>query len=294
MMISFRNFMVVSAILSSSVSAFNPLVNKPSLPSNTDVVATDGLKAASIEHAPSDNTNIEDVWSSVTQMIHSKFDEHGGEDSLSEEVKDEIIATAVAGSVLGTVVGSPLVIGAALGYAGSNLLRTEDGEKAKEVLSKAGKEVITQANSAIEFTTKELENEKDLSKVSAKILLAIQDKADEIREDLKASASPQRMAEELPRLMANKLKENVMRTVESEEFKSLPKRSFQSFLAFMESDEVKKVKSEAMKAVQDGKSEAVKAIKDGLESEEMKALKSRASKAVHDGIDSASSKITKA
>ena len=263
--ISFRNFLVLMAVLPSSVNAFNPS-NKP----NTPIIdITDGgLKASTVDNG----NDGADAWSSLTQMIHSKIDEQGG-DSLSEEAKDEIIATAVAGSVLGTVVGSPLVVGAALGYAGSQMLQGEKGDKARQVLSQASKEMMKQANSAIVFTKKELDNEKDLSKVSAKILLAIQDKADEVQTDFKAS----------PKLMAEKLKESVLKTVVSQDFKTMPKRSFGAFKAFLESDEVKTVSSGAMKA-----------FKDGLESEEMKALQSRASKAVKDSIDSTASKITKA
>ena len=300
--VSFRNLLVILAVAQTSVSAFNP-ANKPNLPTATDPI-DGGLKAATIDS--SDNT-IEDVWSSVTKMVHSKFEEHGGEDALSEEAKDEIIATAVAGSVLATVVGSPLVVGAALGYAGSKVLETEDGEKAREAFGKASKDLMKQANSAIDYTKKELENEKDLSKVSAKILLAIQDKAGELQEDLKGS--PQRMAEQFPAFMAEKLKEKMMHTVgseaeklkesvihtvESEEFKSLPKKSFNTFMAFMESDQVQAFKSDAMKAIKEGQSDAMKAIQDGLDSEEVKALQSRASKAVKESIDTASSKITKA
>mmetsp|Transcript_6181 Transcript_6181/g.15300 ORF Transcript_6181/g.15300 Transcript_6181/m.15300 type:complete len:304 (+) Transcript_6181:98-1009(+) len=299
--ISFRNFLIILAVARTSVTAFNP-ANKPNLPVATDAI-DGGLKAVTIDN----ENDIEDMWSSVTKMVHSKFEEHGGEDALSEETKDEIIATAVAGSVLATMVGSPVVVGAALGYAGSKVLETENGEKAREAFGQASKEVMRQANSAIDFTKHELENEKDLSKVSTKILMAIQDKAGEIQEDIKGS--PQRFAEQIPALMAEKLKENMMHTVESEadklkqnvihtieseEFKSIPKRSFNTFMAFMESDQVKKVKTDAMKAIKDGQSDAMKAIQDGLESEEVKALQSRASKAVKESIDSASSKITKA
>jgi len=284
--VSFRNFMIAMAILQSSVNSFNPVKNKPNLPVTPDAIEG-GLKAATIDDA----NDVEDVWASVTKMIHSKFDELGGEETLTEETKDEIITTAVAGSVLGTMVGSPLVVGAALGYAGSHMLQTENGEKAKEAFGQAGKEVLKQANSAIDFTKKELENEKDLSKVSAKILLAIQEKAGELQEDIKGS--PQRMMQELPGRMAEKLKDNVLHTVESDEFRSIPKRSLNSFMVFMESDQVKTFKTDAMKAIQDGQADAMKAIHDGLESEEMKALQSRASKAVQDKIESASTKITK-
>ena len=285
--VSFRNFLVVSALLPSSVSAFNPTNNKPVLPVNH--VTDRGLQAASIGN-DSDN---EDVWSSLTQMIHSKIDEQGG-DSLSEEAKDEIIATVVAGSVVGTVIGSPMVMGAALGFAGSQMLQGENGEKAREAIGHASQEVMTQANAAIDFTKKELENEKDLSKVSKKILLAIQDKAGEMQKDFEESTGSQKLAEQLPGLMAEKLKENVLKTVNSDEFKSLPQRSMNAFASFMKSEDVQKIKASAMHAIKDKSLEATKALQDGLESDEMKALQSRASKAVQDGIDTASSKITKA
>mmetsp|Transcript_26203 Transcript_26203/g.61457 ORF Transcript_26203/g.61457 Transcript_26203/m.61457 type:complete len:263 (-) Transcript_26203:215-1003(-) len=254
---SFRNVLVLMAVLPSSVSAFNPS-NKPNLPPALDF--SEGLKAATI-----DTTNEDaDAWSSLTKMIHTKIEEKGG-DSLSEEAKDEIIATAVAGSVLGTIVGSPLVVGAALGYAGSHVLQGEKGEKAKQAMGQASKEVMERANSAIVFAKQELENEKDLSAVSAKVLLAIQHKAGEIKTEVRES----------PALMAEKLRQNVLKTVESQDFKTLPKRSFSAFKAFIESDEVKNVSAGA-----------VNAIKAGLESEEIKALQHRASKAVKDSLDS--------
>ena len=270
--ISFRNFLVVMAVLPYTASAFNP-ANMPKFPvASTSSEPTDGgLKAATLDNVGDG----EDIWSSVTQMIHSKIEEQGG-DSLSEEATDEIIATAVAG-VVGTVVGSPLMVGAALGYAGSQMLQGEKGEKAREAIGQASKEVMSQANSAIDFTKKELENEKDLSKVSAKVLLAIQDKAGEMQKDFEAA--PSKMVEQIPGLLASKMKENILSSVGSIE----PKQSFNKFMAFMESEEVQKMKSGA-----------VKALKDGLESDELKALQSKAQKAVHDGIDTAKSKIIKA
>lgn len=123
---------------------------------------------------------------------------------------------------------------------------------------------------------KELENEKDLSKVSKKILLAIQDKEKEMQNDFEEST----MAEELPGLMADKLKENVLKTVNSDEFKSLPQRSMNAFAAFMESEDVQKIKASVMLAIKEKRLEVTKALQDGLESDEMKALQSRASNVV--------------
>jgi len=277
--ISYRNFLVLlaAAAFPTSVSSFNP-ANKPILPiTNPD--AMEGLKATTIDNV-SDNT-LEEAWSSVTQLIHSKMEEMGGEESLSEEKKDEIVATAVAGSVLGTVVGSHVMVGAALGFAGSQMLQGENGEKAKEAMGKAGKDMMHMGQEAFEFTKHELEHEKDLSKVSAKILMALQDKtgtlAGEIKTDLEAS--PALMAEKFREFAAEQTKASITntfkKTVENDEFKNMPQRSFNKFKAFLESEEVMKAKSGAMQA-----------IKDGLESEEVKALQSRASKAVQDGLES--------
>jgi hypothetical protein len=246
------------ALLSPSVGAFNlPKVIKT--PANDAAVtsADNGLKAATIEND----------WTSVSEMIHSKISAAEAKEGtpLTEEAKDEIIATALAGSVLGTAVGSPLLIGAALGYAGSQLLQGEKGEKTRQMLGKASKDLLEQAQAAVAFTQEQLEEEKDLSKVSKKILLAIQAKASDVQNDFKSSPSD----------MVERLKDNLKKTVESEDFKSLPNRSFQAVRAFVESEEVKKASSSV-----------VQAIKDGLESEEMKALQSRASQAINDSMQS--------
>jgi hypothetical protein len=242
---------LLAVLLSPSVGAFNlpKVIKTPS----TDAVTV--LQAASVEND----------WTSVSEMIKSKISaaEAKGESPLTDEAKDEIIATALAGSVLGTAVGSPLLIGAAIGYAGSQLLQGENGEKTRQVLGKASKELLDQAQAAVTFTQEQLEQEKDLSKVSKKILLAIQAKATDVQNDFKTAPSD----------MVDRLKVNLKKTVESEEFKSLPNRSFNAVRAFVESAEVKNASSGVMKA-----------IKDGLASDEMKALQSRASKAISDSI----------
>lgn len=228
-------------------------------PASSSKSGIDDLKATSID------TN--EDWNFLTQMIKSKIgaaeDKEGK--PLSDEAKDEIIATALAGSALGTIVGSPLIVGAALGYAGTQMLSEEQREKAQHVLGKASKNVLQQANAALEFSKEQLENEKDLSSASKKILMAIQEKATEVQHDI--ASSPQDF-------FAN-IKVNVVKTVESEEFKALPQNAFKAVRAILESDEVKQATNSAMKAV-----------KDGFESEEMKALQNRATKAVKDTLDS--------
>jgi hypothetical protein len=250
-----RAFVLLAALFApNSSTAFNI---KP--PSSTGKGAIDELKATSLD------TN--EDWNSLTQMIKSKIgaaeDKEGK--PLSDEAKDEIIATALAGSALGTIVGSPLIIGAALGYAGTQMLSEEQREQAQKVLGKASKSVLEQANAAIAFSKEQLDNEKDLSAASKKILLAIQEKATEVQKEIKNS----------PQDFIASVKENVVKTVESDEFKALPKNAFNAVRAFLESDEVKQATNSAMKAV-----------KDGLESEEMKALQSRATQAMRDTLDS--------
>ena len=52
--------------------------------------------------------------------------------------KTQMVATAVAGSTLGVLAGSPLVLGAALGMAGTQLLDdSEEGLKNRAILEKA-------------------------------------------------------------------------------------------------------------------------------------------------------------
>lgn len=256
------SLLLALAATATTVDAFTPNPPSSGKIDNKTLESAD-LKAASIE-------NID--LNSLSQLFRSKIDaaqSGSGDDSepLSEEAKDDIIATAVAGSVVGTVVGSPLLIGAALGYAGSQMLTGERGEKARGAIGKASKDLLHQANAALAFTQEQLENEKDLSSASKKILLAIQDRAQEVKNEFSSEK------------VMESLQTNFQKTVESEEFKMLPNRTFQAVRNFIESDEVKKASSGAMHAIQAG-----------LESDEMKALKSRASQAVQDTIRKSTTK----
>ncbi|KAL3918021.1 MAG: hypothetical protein SGILL_004442 [Bacillariaceae sp.] len=204
-------------------------------------------------------------WDSLTQEIEGIISdkETASGKPLSEDVKDEIIATAIAGSVLGTAVGSPLLIGAALGYAGTQILQGENGNQNLKFLGTASQELMSQAaeqaNAALTFTKEQWEEEQDLSAVSKKILKEIEANAQSVHEDIQAAPSH--------------LVENLKTTVESEDFKQLPNRTFKAFRNFLGSDEVKTVSKNAMQA-----------LRDGLESEELKALQSRASQVVKDTI----------
>jgi hypothetical protein len=158
-----------------------------------------------------------------------------------------------------------LLIGAALGYAGTQMLSEEQRAQAQKVFGKASKNAIEQANAALEFTKKQLEEEKDLSAASKKILLKIQEEANKLQEDIKKS----------PQNFMENWKSTVMETVESEEFKQLPKNTFNAVRTFIESEEVKKASNSAMKA-----------MRAGMESEEMKNLKQRAAHMLKDTLGS--------
>ena len=226
---------------------------------------------ADLNIAPSSLENFD--INKLTKMMYRKIDEvqiEKGQEPLSEEAKDELVATALAGSVVGTAVGSPLIVGAALGYAGSQFLTGEQAENARHAIGKASKDLLEQANAAATFAAKQLEEEKDLSAASKKILLAIQDRANDVQKEF----SSEKFKEQI--------QSQVKKTVESEEFKQLPKNAFDAVKNFMTSDEVKQASASAFQA-----------IKDGLESDEMKALQSRASQALTDTINNSNSKNKK-
>jgi gas vesicle protein len=209
-------------------------------------------------------------WDSISEDINAKIEnaelQKGG--PLSAAAKGDIVGTVLAGSaVLGTIaINSPLLMGAALGYASTHVL----GGKRGEALSKASEDAL---QSAIQFSKSQLELESgDISKASKRILNHIQhvsnDKFDELSNELSTQA--QHARQELtnaPTLIASKTKQYVS----SDEFKSMPSRSFKALTTFLNSDEV-----------QNAKKSAVKAIKDGLESDELKAVKNRATISLKD------------
>jgi gas vesicle protein len=225
--------------------------------------------------ADTPSTSVSSVsWDILTQEIHARIDaaEVEGGTPLTEDAEDDIIATVVAGSDLGTALGSPLLVGATLGYAGTQLLQGEKAGQTKEVLGKVGREILdrakVQANAAFTYTKEHLHADGEVglqqiqqepSKVTKKILLAIQERAHQVHEDIQAGPT--------------QLVENLKRSVQREDLKTLPNRSFKALHAFLGSDEV-----------QDARNRAIQAIKDGLESDEMKALQNRAAQAVRDTL----------
>lgn len=178
------------------------------------------------------------------------------------EAGEEKVAAAVGNAALDVVAGAPLVVGAALDYARSQLLEGESGNDAKEKLGNVGKNIAEQLQGAVKFAQEQIENEEDLSKVSDKLVQALQAKADELGHELQGT----------PTQVAEALKE----AMESEDLKDAPGRAMEVFKGFLGSTEVK-----------DAQSRALEALKQGMESDEMKAFQSRASEVLKATLDKA-------
>jgi hypothetical protein len=253
------------AALQNSSSSTSNTVSMTSSATTTD--KADAIKQ--VLQTEQQKMDEQQCWSTLTEEIHTKIHEAQQQNKgkpLSEKAKDDIVATAIAGSVLGTAVGSPLLVGAALGYCGTQMIMNgENGDKTREFLQSTSRDLMTkageQANAALAFTQQQLQEEHDLSDISKKIVKAIEAKANQVNKDIRNT----------PFNVMSSLKQ----TVESEELKTLPNRSFKALRDFIGSEEVKAVSRGALKA-----------IKDGLESEEMKALQHRATEAVKDTLQS--------
>ena len=114
-------------------------------------------------------------WDAISKKINTQIEsaENILGAPLSATAKGEIVGTVLAGSdVLGvSTIYSPLLMGAALGYASTHVL----GGKHGEALSKASMDAVTQAAS---FAQTQLEEEhRGISKASARILEAAKKEA---------------------------------------------------------------------------------------------------------------------
>lgn len=191
---------------------------------------------------------------------------------LPKDGDKKMVATAVAGSALGVVAGSPLLLGAALGLAGSKLLDdSEEGLKNRKMLEELGSQITHKVQNAVEYGKTELldEEDVDLSKLTQKLMTLVQSKSKNWQEDAKKAPSTLSLA----------LKEKF----ESEEFqaelKMAPGRAFSAFKGFMESEEVKSASGSVWNA-----------LKTTMQSDEVKALKSRASQAVKETLEAKNNK----
>eukprot|EP00531_Pseudo-nitzschia_arenysensis_P015168 CAMPEP_0116143188 /NCGR_PEP_ID=MMETSP0329-20121206/15315_1 /TAXON_ID=697910 /ORGANISM="Pseudo-nitzschia arenysensis, Strain B593" /LENGTH=358 /DNA_ID=CAMNT_0003638487 /DNA_START=12 /DNA_END=1088 /DNA_ORIENTATION=+ len=204
-------------------------------------------------------------WANISKDISSRIEEAEFKigKPLDASAKGEIVGTVLAGSaVLGTAaINSPLLLGAALGYAGTHVLGGKRGEELKE----ASMEALT---NAIDFTQTQLDNERgDISKAGARIVEHLQNEA--IRKSREVQKAAEVQAHQVAREISDvpsHLVEESKKLVQSEEFQEMPKRTFKAVSAFLGSDEVKRAKQRVLQSIQDG-----------LESEEMQAMKDKAS-----------------
>ena len=207
-------------------------------------------------------------WANISKDISSRIElaesKLGG--PLDASTKGEIVGTVLAGSaVLGTAaINSPLLLGAALGYAGTHIL---DGKRGEELVS-ASKEALT---NAVTFTQAQIDEEQgDISKAGARIVEHLQNEAIRKSQEVQKAAEiqAQHVAHEISEAPSHLVDEG-KKIIQSEEFKQMPKRTFKAVAAFLGSDEVKRAKKAVLKSIQDG-----------LESDEMQAMKDRATSSI--------------
>mgnify|MGYP006138257571 CR=1 FL=1 len=218
-------------------------------------------------------------WDTISTDITKKIEiaelEQGGE-PLSPSAKGEIVGKVLAGSAaLGAAtIHSPLLIGAALGYASTHLLGGKNGE----VLSNASKTAVLDA---VKFSKHQLALEDgDVSKATKRIMEHIQhettDRMEHLQHDMTVSA--EQLGHDL-KAAPTKLVQHTTEYMNSDDFKSMPSRGMNALTTFWNSDEVKKAQQSALQA-----------IKNGLESEEIKAVQKRATLSMNDITSSSSTK----
>ena len=178
--------------------------------------------------------------------------------------QDDLIAAAFATTAASVVVGSPLVLGAALGVAGSKLLDGEKGEQTKQMLGTVSKSVAEKMKQALAFAQQTIDEEDgDISKVQDKMFNLLKAKATSLTQEVKGKMNPQEITKQLKEVL------------ESEDVKEAPGRAVNAFSAFFNSEEVKSAQRKALQA-----------LKAGMESDEMKALQNRASLALKETLES--------
>lgn len=210
-------------------------------------------------------------WEIISTDINKKIEiaelEQGGQ-PLSPSAKGDIVGTVLAGSAaLGAAaINSPLLMGAALGYASTHILGGQNGE----VLSNKSKIAVMDA---VKFSKHQLELEHgDVSKATRRIMNHIQhettDRIEHIQNDITVQA--EHLEQEIKAAPA-KFVQHTAEFVKSEEFKSMPSRSMNALSTFWNSDEVKNAQKSA-----------IQAIKNGLDSDEIKAVQKRATLSLND------------
>jgi hypothetical protein len=144
-------------------------------------------------------------------------------------------------------------------------MKAENVEKTREFLQAVSRDIMskakTQATIALAYTKQQLQDEQDLSDVSKNIMKQMEAKASQVQHDIQYAPY--------------EVLSTIQKTVESDDFKTLPNRTIKAFQEFFGSEEVKVVSKKT-----------IEAIKDGLESDEMKALKEKASRIVKETLQS--------
>jgi hypothetical protein len=247
---------------------------------------------ASLDTPPSSENNNNEI--DIKQMLLAQYQAAINQESSPENEKSDMTSTAVAGAALGVVAHSPLLIGAALGFVGSQLMEGENAEKALEAIEEMKQGLEKSFHGTITLAHETIEQEGDLSKLPSKVVQAmIREKAtgdfDGLKEEsgkafnsisafLSSDQLKQAQEQAMQAIQDKDLKDraldNVKHMFESGELKEAPGQVFNAFTSFLNSDQVKQAREQAMKA-----------MKDGLESDEMKALQSKASKALEEATE---------
>merc|ERR1711865_1174623 len=233
------------------------------------------LQALTSQQQQDEQPNWDTISTDITKKIEIAELEQGGE-PLSPSAKGEIVGKVLAGSAaLGAAtIHSPLLIGAALGYASTHLLGGKNGE----VLSNASKTAVLDA---VKFSKHQLALEDgDVSKATKRIMEHIQHETTDRMEHLQHGMTVQaeQLGHEL-KAAPTKLVQHTTEYMNSDDFKSMPSRGMNALTTFWNSDEVKKAQQSALQA-----------IKNGLESEEIKAVQKRATLSMNDITASSSTK----
>eukprot|EP00339_Tiarina_fusa_P002388 CAMPEP_0117035958 /NCGR_PEP_ID=MMETSP0472-20121206/25505_1 /TAXON_ID=693140 ORGANISM="Tiarina fusus, Strain LIS" /NCGR_SAMPLE_ID=MMETSP0472 /ASSEMBLY_ACC=CAM_ASM_000603 /LENGTH=291 /DNA_ID=CAMNT_0004745581 /DNA_START=122 /DNA_END=997 /DNA_ORIENTATION=- len=255
---------------------------------------------ASVDTPPGKNNNDHhhhDNNIDIKEMLLARYQAVVNQESSQTEEKankPDLSSTAVAGAALGVVAHSPLLIGAALGFAGSQLLDGDNAGKTMEAMEEIKQALEKSVHGTITLAHETIEQEGDLSKLPSKVVQAmLMEKVNENMDGLKVESDKawngiaaflssdqlkQVQEQAMQAIRSEDLKDraldNVKHILESEELKEAPANAFNAFTSFLNSDQVRQAREQA-----------VKAVKDGLESEEMKALQSKASKALEEAIE---------
>jgi hypothetical protein len=221
----------------------------PAIPNHTFVNAQD----------KETDSNWREIVQLATDLERTK--DNMDPNNLTKEALDEYLASATALAMLGVAVGSPLVVGAALGYAGANFLQGETGERAITMLKNAQNGIRGTLKDVVDFTQSQLEDDEEISVLPRKFWAMAQARAEQ---DLKKAKQTD----------VKDILKSIQTTLTSEQVQKAPTRAVDSVKTFfVESEQqLQKVSSHHAKV----RENFVKNIQDTLEIGSIKSAKSRA------------------